>query len=626
MCGITGIVLPAGAEVEEGLLARMTETLRHRGPDASGLLVDRNVGLGHRRLAIIDPSPAGNQPLANEDGAVATVLNGMIYNFKDLRRELAAAGHRFRSQADTEVLVHGFEDLGAELVPRLRGMFALALYDRRARRLLLARDRVGKKPLYYSRGTWGLAFASELKALLELPWISRDLDLKAVGEYQVYGATVGARTIFKDVRKLPPGHTLALSTVGRELEPEIAPYWEFRPRPAESPDVEEWLAELDAALSEAVRLRMVSDVPLGAFLSGGIDSSLIAAHMCRLAPGRVMTFCIGFREAGFDESAHARAVAEHLGTEHHEETVTPDAVEILPDLVETYDEPFADPSAIPTYYVSKLIRRRVTVALSGDGGDELFIGYRRYLETALLDRLAALATPAGRRLAAAAARLPPPGSYLSRALYRLSRRGFDLYHHAMGFSEVFLPLLKPEVRRALGPGGDQPAAADFHRQPGLSLLARCQLMDVGNYLPDQMLVKVDRAAMRHSLEVRSPLLDQEVVAVAARMSADRQVRRREQKILLRRLAYRYVPRELLDRPKQGFDVPLGRWFRGPLAPMARRAIADDRSPMWDLFERREAARRLDDHLAGRSDSQKVLWRLLFFYLWAERFLGERPAA
>ncbi len=620
MCGITGIVLPDGTAVEESILAAMNASLRRRGPDASGLLVDRNVGLGSRRLKIIDTSDDANQPIYNEDGSVGVVFNGAIYNFEDLRRGLEDRGHRFRTRCDTEVLVHLWEEHDADMVPLLRGMFAFAIYDRRQQRLLLARDRVGKKPLYYSLDPHAMVFGSEIKALLEFPGLSRELDRRAVGEYMAYGATVGARTIFAGVRKLPPGSTLALDTGGRRLEPEIVRYWRFRPRPEPALDEEEWLDELDRTLREAVRLRMASDVPLGAFLSGGIDSSLIAAYMSQLAPGRVKTFCIGFREAGFDESQHAQTVADHLGTDHRVEWVTPDAVAVLPELIEAYDEPFADPSAIPTYYVSQLGRRHVTVALSGDGGDELFIGYQRYRETALLDRLAGLATPLGRRAAAAAARFLPRGSYGSRALHRLSHRGFDLYHHALGYSEVFLSLLTPATLAALGPPEAQPAAADFHRGADLSLLERCRQMDVANYLPDQMLVKVDRASMRCSLEIRCPLLDQEIVDLAGRMGAERQIRRREQKQLLRRLAYRYLPRPILDRPKQGFSVPLERWFRGPLEPLGRDMLADAGNPMWELFDRAEAERRFADHLGRRSDSEKVLWRLLVFHRWGERFL------
>ncbi len=617
MCGIAGMVLGAGAAVDEALLRAMTQRLAHRGPDADGYLVDGNVGLGHRRLSIIDPSSIADQPLANEDGSVQVILNGEIYNFQALVPELEARGHRFRTRSDTEALVHGWEEWGSGLVDRLRGMFAFALWDARARRLFLARDRVGKKPLYWARTPDGVYFGSEIKALLACPGVSRELDLEAVGEYLVYGNVVGERSIYRGIRRLLPGHTLTIEAGGAAPAVETARYWRFEPRPEPGLDAEEWLAELDSTLAEAVRLRMISDVPLGAFLSGGIDSSLIVAHMARLAPGKVRTFCIGFQEGGWDESAHAQRVADFLGTDHHLETVTPDALAVLPELTDTYDEPFGDPSAIPTYYVAKLTRRHVTVALSGDGGDELFNGYRRYVESERLLAAGTVLSPLGRPLARGAAALLPVGSFPRRALDRMSYRGFDLYHHALGFSPEYLSLLAPEVRQALGDGRDQQAAAEFARGEDLDFLDRCRATDLAGYLPDQILVKMDRASMRHSLEVRCPLLDQEVIALAGRMPAARQRKGMRQKLLLRELAYRHVPRALLERPKQGFAVPLRRWFRREMAPAFRAALADEASLTWRLYDRVEAARRFECHVAGRANAETALWRLLFFHQWSQ---------
>jgi asparagine synthase (glutamine-hydrolysing) len=620
MCGICGVVTRPGEAPDAGLVRAMAASLAHRGPDAEGFLFDGNVGLGHRRLTIIDTSEAANQPLANEDGGVAVIYNGEIYNFQELTGRLAAAGHRFRTRSDTEVLVHGWEEWGAALPQHLRGMFAFALYDRRAGRLFIARDRLGKKPLYYSLVPGGFAFASEIKALLLHPGVSRGLDLAAVGEYMAYGNVAGERSVYRHVRRLPPGCALTLETANGSGPPSIAPYWDFRPRPRAALDEEEWLDRLDSTLAESVRLRMIADVPLGAFLSGGVDSSLVVSHMARLAPGRVETFCIGFEEAGWDESSHAAAVADFLGTDHRLERVTPDAAAILPELVAAYDEPFADPSAVPTYYVAQMTRRHVKVALSGDGGDELFAGYRRYQETRALDLLGTLATPAGRRLARGLAGRLPPGAYLRRALDRASRRGFDLYHHALGWSDDHLSLLAPEVRQALGTAQAQKAAADFARFPDLPFLDRCRYTDLLNYLPDQILVKVDRASMRHALEVRCPLLDQEVLEVAAEAPMAAQMSWRRGKTLLRKLACRHLPAALVDRPKQGFAVPLGRWLRGPLAPLVENALDDAASPTWSFFRRDEARRRFDLHRAGRADAEKVLWRLLFFHAWAERSL------
>jgi len=629
MCGITGTVAPPGTRPDRALLGRMNDTLLHRGPDADGVWVDRNVGLGHRRLTIIDTSSAADQPLFNEDRTVALVFNGEIYNFQSLRAELEAAGHRFATRSDTEVLVHGWEEWGEAVVDRLRGMFAFALYDLAQGRLFLARDRIGKKPLFWARTARGFVFGSEIKALMAHPAVSPELDPKAVGEYAVYGNSVGERTVYRSVRALLPGHAMMLDTGEGDGpwtgEPEIRRYWRYEPRvwtPGEASaiDDEEWLDELDRTLGEAVRLRLIADVPLGAFLSGGVDSSLIVAYMVRFSSERVRTFSVGFDERRWDESAHAQQVAELLGTDHRNERVTPDAAAILPELVELHDEPFADPSIIPTYYVCRETGRHVKVALSGDGGDELFMGYTRHRESAVLEKLSGLITPPGRLLARGLSGFLPADSWVGRGLDRVSRRGFDLYHHALGYSRVYLSLLAPEIRETLGPGEALPAAESFSRGDGLSFLQRCQVMDLETYLPDQILVKVDRASMHHSLEVRCPLLDQEVMAVAARMPPERQVGRRRQKMLLRRLAERYLPKEILDRPKQGFTPPLAEWLRGPLAPLAEEAVADTGSPAWDFFDRAEAELRLEAHRAGRLDASTALWRVLLFYRWARRSL------
>lgn len=618
MCGLAGVVRAAGEPVERELVETMTGHLRHRGPDADGFLVEGNVGLGHRRLSILDRREAANQPMADETGRVWVIYNGEIYNFQALTRQLEAAGHRFTTRSDTEVLVHGWQEWGEGLVDRLRGMFVFALWDRTRGELFLARDRVGKKPLFYAAAREGFAFASEIKALLPVPWVSREIDLAAVGEFVTYGSTAGPRTIYREIRKLEPGSTLTVATGDAGQEPRTERYWRLPAGPDPSLSEEAFLEELDRTLSEAVRLRLVSDVPLGAFLSGGIDSSLVVSYMQEHSPRPVRTFAIGFDEAPWDESTHARAVAEHLGTEHHEERVTPDAVRILPELVAAYDEPFADPSAIPTFYLSRMTRRHVTVALSGDGGDELFLGYRRYRETLWLDRLGHWATPVGRAAARGLSRLLPVDSWTGRGLDRLSRRGADLYHHALGASRGFSELMTPEVAEAFGPPAAQRAVADFARHPELALLERLRATDLDNYLPDQILVKVDRASMAHSLEVRCPLLDQEVAELAARMPAARQVSLLGEKLLLRRLAYRRLPRQLLERPKQGFAVPLGRWLRGELAPLVEAALADVASPTWRYLDRGTVRRRFRRHRAGRADNAKELWRVLVFWTWAQR--------
>jgi asparagine synthase (glutamine-hydrolysing) len=618
MCGIAGLVVRQGEDADRALVERMTLAVARRGPDAQGVFTEGNVAIGHRRLAIIDTREIANQPLWNEDRTVGVILNGEIYNFQTLRDELRQRGHRFATRGDSEAIVHGWEEWGEAVVARLRGMFALALYDRRDGRLLLARDRLGKKPMHYALADGRLAFGSEIKALLPVPWVSRRHDLRAAGEYMVYGNVAGTRTIYGGIRRLDPGELMVLETRAAEFAPRIERY--FAPDPAPDPrlDEREWLEAVDREIAEAVRLRLIADVPLGAFLSGGIDSSLVVAHMARLIPGKVKTFCIGFRETGWDESRHAQAVADHLGTEHTTEFVTADAAAMLPELVDTFDEPFADPSAIPTWYVAQMTRRHVTVALSGDGGDELFVGYRRYAESQTLQRVGAALMPPGRALARSVSGGLRRGTFARRALERVAHREFDLYHHAHGWASEFLDLLSPEVRAALGAAEAQEAYRDFNAPRDVSFLRRCQMTDLGNYLPDQVLVKADRAAMRHALEVRAPLLDQEVLRLALAMSPERQLSGRRQKLLLRKLAYRYVPAPLLDRPKQGFAVPLGRWLRNELAPQLERALGERDNLTWTYFDRAEAARRFEEHRAGAAQHEKALWRLLVFHAWAER--------
>ncbi len=615
------MVRPAGAAVDEPALRRMTHALRHRGPDADGIFLAGNVGLGHRRLTVIDTSTEANQPFFNEAGDVVLIFNGEIYNFRRLRRKLEQHGHSFRTQSDTEVLVASWEEYGPEMLGHLRGMFTIALFDSRTGELFLARDRLGKKPLFYSASGEHLVFGSEIKALLTVPGFDRELCEQTIRDYATYGYSVGCRTVFRHVAKLPPGHYLRLDTRAAELKPRIERYWDVHSESDPGPTADEWLEELDRTLSDAVKLRMISDVPLGAFLSGGIDSSLIVAYMTKHAAGRVKTFAIGFRDPDFDESSYARAVADHLGTEHRLEIVEPDAVAVLPELVKAYDEPFADSSAIPTYYLSRMTREHVTVAVSGDGGDELFCGYQHHRQSLILDRLARTLTSPGRVAAGSLARAFPTGSFPRRALGRLTHVGFDLYHHALGYSKEQLGLLRPELRRQLPDPSGSSAAAAFHRGESRALLRRYQQMDLDLYLPDDILVKVDRVSMAHALEVRSPLLDHKVVELAMRIPPSLQMGMFTQKLLLRQLAYRYVPRRLLDRPKRGFGAPLGGWFRNELEPVFRAVLDHHESPLWEFFDPATARQRFEDHVARRANTEQTLWRLLFFHQWCEDVLG-----
>jgi asparagine synthase (glutamine-hydrolysing) len=598
----------------------MTMTLRHRGPDASGVYIDQNVALGHRRLSIIDVAQHSNQPLANEDATVHVVFNGEIYNFLELAAELRSRGHHFRTRSDTEVIVHGWEEWGPACVERLHGMFALAIYDSRQRELFLARDRLGKKPLHFVDGLRGFAFASEIKALRAFLPTSPSLDRQAIAEYAAYGYSLGQRTIYQGIRRLQPGHCLRLRLDEQPAAPRIERYWDVRPQIDPSRSEADWLEELDSRLSQAVRRRMISDVPLGAFLSGGIDSSLVVAYMAKHSTAPVKTFTIGFHEQSHDESATAAQIAQHLGVEHHVQIVEPNGVEVLDRLVHTYDEPFGDESAIPTYYLCEFARQHVTVALSGDGGDESFLGYRRYGWSHWMNRFSRAATPLGRHLARQISGRLSYAAKLRRPLQRLGHTGFDLYHHAMGYSDESLCLLHRDMLCGLYDAAESPMAGDYSKWPGSCNLDRYAYTDLMNYLPDDILVKVDRASMSHSLEVRCPLLDHEMVELGMRIPARHKMRGLTGKRLLRKLLRRHLPATLTDKPKRGFSVPLASWFRGPLKPLLDEMLADRGSVMWDYFHRQTLQKHITAHAQGRANLQSGLWRALFFYRWSQQQL------
>lgn len=620
MCGIAGLVCRRPDLLDRAVLESMTRALRHRGPDAEGFLIDGRVGLGHRRLSIIDTSDAANQPLYNEDGSVAVILNGEIYNFRELRAELEASGHRFRTRSDSEVIVHAWEEFGSECPKHLLGMFAFAVYDSRRRKLFIVRDRLGKKPLYYSRTSSGFAFASEIKALRRLPEASADLDLGALCDYVAYGNSLGERSIFATIRRLLPAHHLTLDLARDTPEPVIKRYWELHPGPDEHLSESDWLDRLDSEISRAVRMRLVSDVPLGAFLSGGIDSSLVVAYMAEHSPEPVKTFTMAFGEASHDESGWARKVAAHFGCEHHEEWVTPDAVAIVDSLIDVYDEPFGDESAIPTFYLSRMTRQGVTVALSGDGGDENFLGYPRYTYSLHGDRIARLLSSVGRSAVAAAASRLPWRSRFKRPLERLARSGFDHYHHAMGHSTELTGMLRPEIHRAGSDAAWSKILADDRRLVSGELLKRFSWSDLHNYLPDDILVKVDRASMHNSLEVRCPLLDHRLVESARRIPSHLNLKGLKGKRLLRTLLHRRLSDDLTGRPKQGFGVPLAAWLRGELAPMVDAMLQDTASPMWQYFDRSALEERSRAHRAGPADLHVALWRGLYFHRWAAQKL------
>jgi asparagine synthase (glutamine-hydrolysing) len=627
MCGIAGLVYAdAMRPVDQDLFRRMTATLAHRGPDADGFLFGDGVALGHRRLSIIDLS-TGDQPIYNEDRTRAVVFNGEIYNFRELRSELEARGHRFATASDTEVLVHGWEEWGERCVTRLRGMFALALWDHRARRLLLARDRIGKKPLYYICDGDRLLFASEIKALLADPSVKRALSFEAFDDYLSFGAVPAPETIYQGIQQLPPAHYLVWEN-GRVRTTE---YWDlpFAAHPSRSEA--DYLAEFDALLTEAVGLRMISDVPLGAFLSGGVDSSLVVRAMAAQSDRPVLTTSVGFKEGAFNEAHHARLVANTFRANHHELVVEPKATEILPTLVWHLDQPFADSSALPTYYVARAARERVTVALSGDGGDELFGGYAWRYGLNLLECTVRRSLPpwVRRDVVGPLAAVWPKADGLPRVLrWKFLLRNVSLsaeraYFHDMS---VFTPadkrdLLSADLRRTLD-GHDAFSHFEpfFRRVEGLDHLRRITYVDAKTYLANDILVKVDRMSMANSLEVRSPLLDHKVIEFAAALPSALKFRRTTSKYLLRRHLEPFLPAAFVHRPKQGFSIPLAHWLRTQLKELGFDLLLSRRTGDRGYFVPATVQELWQAHQDGRRDHSHRLWALMMFELWHRTFI------
>ena len=646
MCGIAGWFRPGGEEHDR--LARVGETmaatLAHRGPDDSGTWIDPVAGvvLGFRRLAVIDLSPHGRQPMRSSDGRFVIVFNGEIYNFRDLRQELEARGRRFTSTSDTEVILEAVSEWGAEAaVPRLWGMFAMAIWDRGERRLLLARDRLGKKPLYFAETTTGLLFASELKALRAHPECPSEIDRDAVASFVRVGYVPAPRAIYAGVRKLRPGH-LGVTDAGGRLA--ARSYWSAEAFAGQAvsrvQDVsaDEAATELDRLLADAAARRLVADVPLGALLSGGIDSSLVVATMQAQSSRPVRTFTIGFEEREYDESEAARAVAAHLGTEHTELLVTAaEARDVIPRLADIYDEPFADSSQIPTCLVSELARRTVTVCLSGDGGDEIFGGYVRYPWASRVWRRMAPWPPALRRVAGRS--LEAMSGAMADGAFRVARPILPaaLRHRhpaeklqklagladAASDNDVYLRLVSqwqdPE-RLVPGHAGGTPFDAARNGILGsLPFVERMMLVDQLTYLPDDILVKVDRASMSVGLEVRAPLLDHRLLEWSWQLPRSLKVGTGHGKILLRRVLARYVPSQLTDRPKTGFGVSIGDWLRGPLRDWAEHLLEPSRLERDGLLDARPIRRVWVEHLSGRQNHQSRLWVVLMLQAWRERW-------
>jgi asparagine synthase (glutamine-hydrolysing) len=626
MCGIAGI-LDARGTVDEDLLNRMCQAIEHRGPDSCGIHREPGLGLGCRRLAIIDIE-GGDQPIFNEDGTVAVVMNGEIYNHMDLRKRLTARGHRFRSRVDTEVLVHLYEDRGERLVDDLRGMFAFAIWDRRRRRLLLGRDRVGKKPLFWAQRGRVLLFASELRSLLQDPELRRDVDPRAIDAYLMFQYVPHPLSAFRNVHKLPPGSVLRVE----DSRVEASRYWRLHHPLKVEADEDELEEQIRAQLREATRIRLMSEVPLGAFLSGGIDSSAVVAAMAEHSSRPVKTFSIGFPEKDFDELQYARLVAERFATEHHEFEVRPEAISIMPKLARHYGEPFGDPSAIPTFYLAELTSDHVTVALNGDGGDESFAGYSRYIRASrmrLLDRMPRSVKSGTARLLALAAAGGRAGTTRRRALrlsevatmepwerYATSVLSFDRRQRDT--------LLSDDFKRTLdGWRAETILAAAWRSSPAHDLVDRVMDVDIETYLPGDLLPKVDIATMAHSLEARSPFLDHVFMELAASLPAKSKLDGRSSKRVLRSALRGILPDEVLDRSKMGFGVPLSRWFREELRDLPGERLLDPSVDGRGYLQRAAIELMIREHHAGSEDHSLRLWLLLQLDSW-HREVVEAP--
>jgi asparagine synthase (glutamine-hydrolysing) len=654
MCGLAGLISASG--VDRALLRRMADRLAHRGPDDEGIWADEaaGVGLAHRRLSIVDLSPSGHQPMESGDGRFVLAYNGEIYNHAQLRRELDAggrAGGPWRGHSDTETLVECISAWGLEQTLRKSvGMFALALWDRRSRQLHLARDRFGEKPLYYGWTGGDFAFASELKAIRCHPRFANEIDRRALRLFASRAYIPAPLSIYRGLYKLEPGCILTAAPEAVRSAPggpsgpgiSIARYWSYRETVAAGladplADEQEALERLEAVLAEAIRGQAIADVPVGAFLSGGVDSSTVVGLYQKYSSGRVRTFSIGFEDPAFDEAPHARAVAAHFGTVHQERYVTVrEAQEVIPRLPEIYDEPFADSSQIPTHLVSRFAREQVTVALSGDGGDELFGGYNRYFQTARLwGQLKRLPRPiraaAGRGLAG----MPPAAWNRLSALFPGGRRpphfgtkvqkAFRTMGGADSLESVFGSIVDEwsgEASPVIGGDSDQ-AQHGFDLDPGVAAPDAVRMMycDARTYLPDDILCKVDRAAMAVSLETRVPFLDHRVAELAARIPIGMKIRGGSGKRILRRLLYREAPQRLFERPKAGFGIPVGEWIRGPLRPWAEALLDRRRLAQQGWFDPAVVERRWNEHRRGERDSSQALWAILMFQAWHDAQAG-----
>ncbi|MDH4137367.1 MAG: asparagine synthase (glutamine-hydrolyzing) [Anaerolineae bacterium] len=635
MCGICGkLHFDSNNPVDESLIYRMNKVLDHRGPDDEGVYVNHNVGLGQKRLAIIDLSPHGHQPMPNEHKTVWIVFNGEIYNFLELRPILERKGHRFSSQTDTEVVIHLYEEYGADCVKYLRGTFAFALWDANRQRLLLGRDRIGQKPLCYAIVNDGLIFASEIKAILQDPAVKREVDPIAVHYYLTYGYVPVSQCAFTGVKKVPPAHIL----IWEKGKINVERYWELSYAQKIDLTEEETCEHLLELLRECTEIRLVSDVSLGAFLSGGIDSSSVVAMMSQLSDEPVKTYSVGFEDQSFNELQYARIVAQLYNTDHHEIIVKPNALEVLPKLVWHYDEPYADSSAVPTYYVAKATREHVTVALNGDGGDESFAGYPRYVERQRLEHIIQYVQmmPEGLRktVVASLSKLAP--EQISRNVF-LRRLRWLLNNASATPAErygCFMTIFHNEMREQLYSADFSNAVAHvdparlqldyFDHTDALDMTEKAIYADIMTYLPGDLLAKMDIASAVVSLESRSPYLDHRMLEFAARLPVDYKLRGDITKYILKKALSGLLPDDVLHRRKMGFGVPLGRWFRQELKEYAYQVLLDNVSISRGYFSSTYVKALLDDHMVGRGDNSRRMWALLNLELWHRMFIDQKP--
>jgi len=634
MCGIAGVFsttpFPSAVGIEQ-TLHRMARLIAHRGPDGSDIWHNSHVGLAHTRLAIIDLSEAGRQPMQDTQGHLVLTYNGEIYNYRELRKELRAAGHHFRTETDTEVILNGYRQWGEAVVDRLRGMFAFALWDEREKCLFLARDRTGQKPLFYARQGDAFLFGSEIKSILTWPGFPRRANLAALHQYLTFQYVMPPHSAFEGVEELPPAHTM---TVQADGSTHIRRYWQL-PVPGQrgSFDPVEARERIAAELEQAVRMRMISDVPLGAFLSGGIDSSVIVALMAKHSSGPVKTFSIGFNHDEYDERQYARTVAERYGTDHHEYVVEPDAMAVLPSLVWQFGQPFADSSALPTYYVSAITREHVTVALSGDGGDESFLGYKRYLATKVEDIYGHIPAPLRLIMSALIGNgTSGPGALkLARRLMRNSTASeSERYLKWIGLfdqpqkAELYGPALEPYLTEDSGKVLDELFTAST------GAASRAAWVDINTYLPGDLLAKVDITSMAHGLEARAPFLDHKLMELAAGVPGNQHLKGTRLKSMLKDIAAPMLPDDLINRPKMGFGVPIKKWFQHDLKDYLADHLLSQKARQRGLVKPEMVEKMIADHASGRADSHYQLWTLLMMELWFDMWidgadLPTRPA-